>query len=389
MHPFDCVISRFLFYYLRSQAFTEYVNDAMTGMAYPAVNDSKMSVAPFPLPPLAEQKRIVAKVDELMARCDELEARQNERHQQHAALVSSCLHRLASPPKPETRNLKPPPSPFILHPSTFNLLFSSPKSIAELRKTILQLAVQGRLVKQGDEAETTYSPLQTKKKNTRKCGVPMSPLVQDGMPFSLPRNWCWIRFGELTERLEYGTSQKASENMSGVPVLRMNNIQSGRLDFTNMKYLPQDCPDLPKLFLSDGDIIFNRTNSAELVGKSAVFNGEADTITFASYLIRASLDRRRALPAFFNFAINSDYYRHTQIEPTLVQQCGQANFSGSKLAASAVPLPPLAEQKRIVAKVDELMAMCDTLEAKLSQSQGDADTLTDAVVHLLCNSCAK
>ncbi|HWX18702.1 MAG TPA: restriction endonuclease subunit S [Candidatus Binatia bacterium] len=191
------------------------------------------------------------------------------------------------------------------------------------------------------------------------------------------------RFGEVAHRLEYGTSEKAFANSNGVPTLRMGNIKDGKLDFGNLKYVPHECPDLPKLFLEDGDIIFNRTNSAELVGKAAVFRGKPKTFTLASYLIRVSLDEIVASPDFFNLAINSNYYRRTQIEPELTQQCGQANFSGSKLASSIVPLPPLAEQKRIVAKVDELIRWCDQLEANLATAQTAGAHLLDATVHNL------
>jgi type I restriction enzyme S subunit len=125
----------------------------------------------------------------------------------------------------------------------------------------------------------------------------------------------------------------------------------------------------------------HRTNSAELVGKAAVFRGKPKSFTLASYLIRVSLDETVASPDFFNLAINSSYYRRTQIEPELTQQCGQANFSGSKLANSVVPLPPLAEQKRIVAKVDELMRWCDALEARLAAAQTRATHLLDAILH--------
>ena len=194
-------------------------------------------------------------------------------------------------------------------------------------------------------------------------------------------NWKWIRLGEVADRLEYGTSEKAFPNPNGVPTLRMGNVQDGKLDFENLKYVPYECPDLPKLFLDDGDIIFNRTNSAELVGKAVVFRGKPKSFTLASYLIRVSLDETIASSDFFNLAINSSYYRRTQIEPELTQQCGEANFSGSKLANSVVPLPPLAEQQRIMAKVDELMRWCDALEARLTAVQTTATHLLDATLH--------
>ncbi len=111
-----------------------------------------------------------------------------------------------------------------------------------------------------------------------------------------------------------------------------------------------------------------------------MFKGEVETYTFASYLIRVSLFHRHTIADFFNIVINSQYFRKTQIEPEVTQQCGQANFNGTKLANTLVPLPPLTEQRRIVAKVDQLMALCDELEAKLKQAQEGSAALLEAVV---------
>src|SRR5437762_3297227 len=102
---------------------------------------------------------------------------------------------------------------------------------------------------------------------------------------SLPRGWCWATVEEVIEQCQYGSSAKTSEDCDGVPVLRMGNIQDGRLDLTDLKYLPAGHDEFPKLLLQAGDLLFNRTNSAELVGKSAVYSGVPSPCSYASYLV--------------------------------------------------------------------------------------------------------
>jgi type I restriction enzyme S subunit len=301
--------------------------------------------------------------------------------ERHTRLVRSALdHLTTAKDEPDFRKH----TAFVLQNPSLILDF-----VPTLRQAIFSLAVQGHLLPQNAKKDGTAeqainerrSRLKTNVASRKKSRLEFEAIDDGSIPLPVPRNWKWIRFGELADRLEYGTSEKSFANAKGVPTLRMGNVQDGKLDLANLKYVPYECTDLPKLFLEDGDIIFNRTNSAELVGKAAVFRGKPKSFTLASYLIRVSLDEIIASPDFFNLAINSSYYRRTQIEPELTQQCGQANFSGSKLANSIVPLPPIAEQQRIVAKVDELMRWCDALEARLTAAE------TTAINRLLMSRC--
>ena len=154
----------------------------------------------------------------------------------------------------------------------------------------------------------------------------------------------------------------------------MNNIFEGNVVLDNLKYVKATIKDLPRLYLQNGDLLFNRTNSYELVGKSGVFKGENDTTTFASYLIRIQFGNLIS-EDFVNHYINSVQCRITQIEPDIIQQNGQANFNGTKLQNVIAPLPPLAEQKRIVEKLEKLMKFCDELEANIKSSKENAETL--------------
>ena len=200
----------------------------------------------------------------------------------------------------------------------------------------------------------------------------LPPVEDSELPYEVPEGWNWVRLGELAKVIEYGTSEKSSELDGDIPVFRMNNIRDGKLLIDDLKYVSAQIKDLPRLYLQNSDLLINRTNSYDLVGKTGIFRGESNKYTFASYLIRISIFLDYVTPEFINFVMNSTYFRQTQIELEITQQCGQANFNGTKLKNTIIPLPPLAEQKRIVAKINCLMSLCDTLEAKLKEARSIA-----------------
>jgi type I restriction enzyme S subunit len=162
----------------------------------------------------------------------------------------------------------------------------------------------------------------------------------------------------------------------------MNNIQDGRLDLSTLKYVPFATEKIGELMLLPGDLLFNRTNSYELVGKMAVFR-EREPYTFASYLIRVRVHPSLAVPEYVNVYFGSSVCRRTQIEPYITRQTNQANFNGTKLKEILVPTPSVAEQQRIVAKVEHLMKLCDALEASLRRAEDQAAKLVEAVVQEL------
>jgi type I restriction enzyme, S subunit len=196
----------------------------------------------------------------------------------------------------------------------------------------------------------------------------LSEIGEEKKPFELQKGWEFCTLGDIAINVDYGTSEKA-DLTSEVPVLRMGNVQDGKIILDNLKYVSRTISDLPRLFLKEKDLIFNRTNSFELVGKCGIFEGADDQFTLASYLIRVSVLKEFVSIDFINFYINSIICRTTQIEPQVTQQTGQANFSGSKLKNIVLPLSPFAEQQRIVSKINELFALCDSLKEKIQKSQ--------------------
>ena len=194
----------------------------------------------------------------------------------------------------------------------------------------------------------------------------------------LPEGWCWATVGQVAEEVRYGSSKKTSSDPEGVPVLRMGNIQDGRLDFDNLKYLPLDHAEFPPLLLAEGDLLFNRTNSAELVGKTAVYRGIPNPCSFASYLIRVRMLRPH-LPQVVANALNSPHGR-TWIASVVSQQVGQANVNGTKLRSFPFPLPPEAEQVQIIRQVRSSLARCRRVEKRGTASHHRAAALRQSIL---------
>ncbi len=192
----------------------------------------------------------------------------------------------------------------------------------------------------------------------------------------LPETWRWASVDELTSMVQYGSSAKTSDEFA-VPVLRMGNIVDGLLDLTKLKYLPADHDEFPELLLDDGDLLFNRTNSAELVGKTAVFRGAAGSMSFASYLIR--LKSVGYHPELLAAYINSSFGR-SWVATATSQQVGQANVNGTKLRGLGVPLMPPAEQLVIWERIRSAFAEIDRLTAEAAAARRLLDLLDQAVL---------
>lgn len=266
-------------------------------------------------------------------------------------------------------------------------------NLKRYKAAVLKAAVEGRLVeteasiahREGRGYETGEQLLQRILEARRSQWVGRGKYKQPtaeckGDQSDLPEGWSSASVEALSAVAEYGSSAKTNEDTSGVPVLRMGNISDGVLSFDSLKYLPGDHDEFPKLFLEPGDLLFNRTNSPELVGKTAVFRSAASrAFSFASYLIRVRLVRGGALPEFVAAFINSSYGRQW-VKSVVTQQVGQANVNGTKLQALRIPLPPEREQLRIVAELDLRLSILGGVEAEVDANLERAQALRQSVL---------
>jgi len=195
------------------------------------------------------------------------------------------------------------------------------------------------------------------------------------------KGWEEKKLGEVCERVEYGSSAK-SKKEGKVPVLRMGNIQGGKLDWDNLVY-SDDKVEIEKYLLKHNDVLFNRTNSPELVGKTAIYKSEMPAM-FAGYLIRIHRKVDLLDADYLNYFLNSEIaisYGKT----VTISSVNQANINGTKLKGYPIPVPSLSEQRTIVQKLDALSAETKKLEAIYQQKIADLDELKKSVLQKAFN----
>ena len=238
-----------------------------------------------------------------------------------------------------------------------------------LKQKILDLAIRGKLVPQdpNDEpasvllerikAEKERLIAEGKIKRSKKSAQTSDKPHYENVPFEVPAGWEWTEVASFTYDLLYGTSEKSS-NEGSVPVLRMGNItRYGTIDYTDLVYSSND-DDIIKYQLQKNDLLFNRTNSSEWVGKTAIFKADTPTI-YAGYLIRVRCIL--LCPDYINLVMNSSYHRNwcNQVKTDAVNQ---SNINAQKLSKLLIPIPPYQEQLRIVKEVQRWTDVIDDLE---------------------------
>jgi type I restriction enzyme, S subunit len=358
------VLPEFVILYLKTRGFITRGIPRMTGSAgQKRVPSDYFARSPFPLPPLAEQKRIVAKVDELMALCDRLEAQQQERQSRHADLARASLARFAAAPTP----------------ANLHFLFHSSFSIhpSDLRKSILTLAVQGKLVPQDpkDEPAESLTPSRVTKSASSKG--------ERDAPFTLPGSWKWMQLGQIGELINGDRSKnypnKAEYVAEGVAWINTGHIEpDGTLSTDSMHYITRKKFDsLRSGKVRPGDLVYCLRGAT--LGKTAIITQfDEGAVASSLVIIRLSsgVDRR------FAYRVLTSPLGREQIFQ-FDNGSAQPNLSANNVKKYWIPIPPLAEQRRIVAKVDQLMALVDELETQLAASRATAKNLLEALVNEL------
>lgn len=259
--------------------------------------------------------------------------------------------------------------------------------LKKLRQSILQEAIEGKLTadwrKEHPNTEPASELLRRIKAQKEKLFAdgkikkqkPLPEIKDEEKPFDLPEGWVWARLGEIAEGFQYGTSSK-SLKMGEVPVLRMGNLQAGKIMWDNLVFT-NNKEEAKKYKLKSGDLLFNRTNSRELVGKTSLLMEDTNAI-FAGYLVRFGM-MNKIYPEYSNIVMNSTFHREWCNE-VKSDALGQSNINATKLQNFRFPLPPLSEQKTIVIKVEKLLAYCDQLEEQINSSKENSNQLIQAVL---------
>ncbi len=181
--------------------------------------------------------------------------------------------------------------------------------------------------------------------------------IEDEIPFELPEGWAWCRIFSITGDLPYGTAQKSSSS-GKMAVLRMGNLQSGEIDYTDLVYSSDD-NDIKKYSLQKNDLLFNRTNSAEWVGKTAIYRGDIPAI-YAGYLVRM---RPYIDSEYLNTVMNSGYAK-SYCNAVKTDGVNQSNINAQKLGVFLIPVPPMEEQTRIKERIVSILPLIDIIKAR-------------------------
>ena len=371
-------IAVFLKWLMMSVTFQNQLLENATGMTAKGIKSALLKEIPIPLPPLPEQRRIVAKIDQLMARCDELEKLRTERNQKRLMVHTAALNRLLTAQASDSFT-----DAWRFIAQHFSELYSVKENVAELRKAILQLAVMGKLVEQDIKAQSIEKML-TKIQSERDAfkARKNASKVQSLQPlgYEIPKNWRWqcleniLIFGPTN-----GFSPKAVKYKTPVRSLTLSATTSGTFKGEYSKFIANEIPADSDLWLEDGDILVQRGNTLEYVGVPAVYRGEPNTYIYPDLMMKLRVSSEMDVN-FVHLAMSSESCREFLRARASGTSGTMPKINQKTLKSLPIPIPPLSEQHRIVSKVDKLMRLCDTLEQYIENSTCQQTALLNAVM---------
>jgi type I restriction enzyme S subunit len=323
-HVFICrpsqeVRGKYLFYFLRSNSGNSQIMVTFHGAAQGGISSAFVDEVYVPMLTLEDQSEIVDYLDDTI---------------HHVRLIRSRLEKI-------------------------------PTILKKFRQSVLSAACSGSLIESFNSYNCDKWAEVRRLLNDAKDQI-------DGFP----DHWMLTNLGNLCDGFQYGTSKK-SETSGLVPVLRMGNLQNGEVDWSDLKY-SSDESDIKKYALSDGDVLFNRTNSPDLVGKTSIYRGQSKAI-FAGYLIKIKNRHDILHSEYLNYCLNSNYGRQWCKE-VRTDGVGQSNINASVLASFLIPLPPIEEQIEITIRVQQLLKIADSLESKYQKAMARIDKIEQSIL---------
>ena len=366
IRPTDIIETKYL--YIALTPFTLRLRERQRGSAQGVIGKAELSSIKIRVPSITEQRLIVAKVDELMALCDQLENQHNNAAKAHEKLVIHLFGTLTQSQNAEDFNTQ-----WQRISEHFDTLFTSEASIDALKQTLLQLAVMGKLVPQdpNDEpASELLKRIQTEKAKLITDGKikkdkPLAAIAEEEKPFDLPEGWEWVRKNEVFAFLNGYAFKSEWFESSGIKLLRNVNVSHGKATWSDPAYISiEQAANFNEYMLNVDDLVLSLDRPIITTGLKYAIISKAD--------IPCLLLQRIAKVSSFCKVVNSEYlaiwlnssFFVGNIDPG--RSNGVPHISTTQVANMCFALPPTAEQWRIVAKVDELMAICDKLKSHLT-----------------------
>ena len=387
-HIFKCVLigrvflPEFLRLSINSQL-NVLIAQAQGGVGLQHVTKGVLENLVLVLPPLAAQSRIVARVEALMRLCDALEAKGQLEATQHAQLVSTLLGTLTASTTPE--ELAAHWQRVSQH---FDLLADRPEAIDALEQTLLQLAVRGLLVPQDPTDEPASALLQKiRAEKDRliatgqiKRDKPLPPITDEEKPFELPVGWAWVRLGGVAlQGPSNGLSPKPQELPTDVRCLSLSATTQGFFKPECFKYVDVSSQAAQQFFLKNGDLLIQRGNSLEYVGIAAIYDGPDDAYIYPDLMMRLQLSTCVKTEFIHTMLVCADGRSYFQRNATGTQGT-MPKVNQATVAGAPIPLPPLAEQSRIVTRVTALRRLCADLRQRLAERQSVQARLAEALL---------
>ncbi|WIG69919.1 restriction endonuclease subunit S [Photobacterium damselae] len=338
----------------------------------------------FVIPPLEEQHRIVAKVDELMALCDQLEQQTEASIEAHQLLVSTLLNTLTN--SADADELMENWARISDH---FDTLFTTEESIDQLKQTILQLAVMGKLVPQDPSDEPASVQLERiaeekaqliKEKKIKKQKA-LPPIANDEKPFDLPNGWEWCRFEDVVEIYSGITKGRklSGRELKTIPYLSVANVQRGYLNLQNVKEIDLPIDEIEKYSVLEGDLLITEGGDWDKVGRTAIWRSEVPYMAHQNHVFKArpylSEQSEVWIEMYLNGPFARDYFAGSSKQTTNL-----ASINKTQLRSCFIAVPPNGEKQRITSKVKDLIEMCNLLLERIARCQQTQYHLTDAIV---------
>ena len=384
IRPLGKKLSLYLGFFTTTPTYRQQAQASGKGIGINNLNKKALDNLLVPVPPIEEQHRIVQKVDELMALCDRLEQQTSDQLEAHETLVDTLLGTLT-----QSENATELTDNWARLAAHFDTLFTTEQSIDKLKQTILQLAVMGRLVEQdaGDEPATEALKRiqagkdQLSQSSKQRKAKPLPPISESEEPFSLPSGWTLSRLDDITD-IQGGIAK--GKKVSGkrtrtLPYLRVANVQRSSLDLSEIKEIEIAEDEVERYLVRRRDLLITEGGDWDKVGRTAIWDGRIEPMAHQNHVFRARLilaeQNERWLERYLNSQFARDYFAGSSKQTTNL-----ASINKTQLRSCTVPLPPLAEQNRIVQKVDELMALCDQLKERINQASETRCQLAEAVV---------
>lgn len=357
LRPYSVIIPEYVKYFLKRRSFINYANSKTYGMNLPRLGTEDARQALFPLPPTQEQQRIVKKVDELMALCDRAQASKENRNELQQQLRQSAIHALETAETEEEFNKS-----WHFVRDNFSAITESPNIVVSLKKLLYNLAVHGRLTRQNQEETPVEIP------NYNEIEV----------PYKIPFNWRWTQLHNIVELKSGSTFDQELLNVNGeLPYLKVKDLSipgnDSEIKFSS-QYVTRDL-SITKKIIPPNSIVFPKRGGAIATNKKRLVFQEILADTNIMALVCNNQPNLNLNYLYLWFSTIALEFLNTG---TSVPQ-----INNKDIGPLLVPVPPIEEQKRIVAKVAKLMKICDRVEENLSKKEELASAISASVIHHL------